>query len=135
MTQDDEHRVIAAADLVARTGARGFDVGYLHDDVPASEAAWYALAFYKGGRIIAENERSPADAAETLARRILTGAKCACGKLVQLGDDGAIAYRNPVMTDGSRFTVEEAATAGLCRWRRDGARWTSACGLPGRAES
>jgi hypothetical protein len=128
-----EERLIAAADLVGRTGAKHFEIGYLHDDVPAAEAAWFAHAQYRGGRIIAENHADPAEAAEALAKRLLTGARCACGKLVSLGDDGAFAFTKPVMTDGSEFTADQAAAAGLCRWRRDHARWISECGR-GRAK-
>jgi len=40
----DEDALIAAADLVGRTGATGFEIGYLHDDVPAEKAGWYAHA-------------------------------------------------------------------------------------------
>ena len=124
---DDEDRLIAAADLVGRTGARGFEIGYLHDDVPAAEAGWYAQAQYQGSRIIAENYTNPIEAAEALAVRLLTGAKCRCGRLVALSDDGALAFRKPVMSDGSVFTAEQARAAGLCRWRRKGARWSAAC--------
>jgi hypothetical protein len=124
-----QQRVVAAADLVARTGARQFDIGYLHDDVPADKAGWYAIAMYRGGRITTENHAHPADAAEALARRLLTGAKCKCGKLVALDESGAVAFIDPVMTDGTSFPIGTAARAGTCRWRRDGQRWVSACGL------
>jgi hypothetical protein len=128
----DEQRLIAAVDLVGRTGAKHFEVGYLHDDVPMEEAAWYAHARYRGTRISVENQLGPAEAAEALALRLLTGAKCACGKLVALSGDGALAFRNPVMSDGSRFPLDEAVRAGQCRWKRDGERWVSGCGLRGR---
>lgn len=135
---DDEQmrqRVVAAADLVARTGARQFDIGYLHEGVPSDRAGWYAIAMYRGARITADDEPGPAEAAEALARRLLTGAKCSCGKLVALDDAGGIAYQNPFMTDGTRFPAEQAARAGLCRWRRDRDRWISACGRTGRRRS
>ena len=127
LPSDDEDRLIAAAELVGRTGARGLEIGYLHDDVPAEDAAWYAQAQYQGSRIITENHTNPIEAAEALAVRLLTGAKCRCGRLVALSDDGALAFRKPVMSDGSQFTAEQAAQAGLCRWRRRGARWSAAC--------
>ncbi|HEV7982231.1 MAG TPA: hypothetical protein VGP86_04995, partial [Xanthobacteraceae bacterium] len=59
LPSDDEDRLIAAAELVGRTGARGLEIGYLHDDVPAEDAAWYAQAQYQGSRIIAENYTNP----------------------------------------------------------------------------
>lgn len=131
ITPADDDRLIAAVELVGRTGAKAFEIGYLHDDVPADQAAWYAHAQYQGTRITAENHTHPCDAAEELARRLLTGAKCACGKLVALSGDGAFAYRQAHMSDGSTFTAEQAADAGLCRWKRDGRHWVSACGRRG----
>jgi len=100
-----------------------FQVGYLHDDVPFELAGWYAYAQYKGARISADNFSSPDDAAEALAMKLLTGARCACGKLVQLRADGAVAFERPTMVDGTVWTAEQAAAAGLCRWRRDGRTW------------
>lgn len=126
-----EQRVIAAADLVERTGARQFQIGYLHDDETAERAAWYAHAQFRGGRIMVENHRGPAEAAEALAERLLSGARCSCGKLVALSDVGAFAFKRAVMADGTEFTAEQARTAGLCRWKRDGDRWVSGCGLRG----
>jgi hypothetical protein len=124
----DEDAVVAGADLVGRTGATHFEVGYLHDDVLAEKAAWYAHARYKGARIVEENHRGPVEAVEALARRLLTGAKCiSCGKLIALSGSGAFAYESPVMTDGSTWTAQEAAAAGQCRWTRMGRRWESAC--------
>jgi hypothetical protein len=72
------------------------------------------------------------EAAEALARRLLTGAKCACGKLVALASDHAVAYRVAVLADGSKFTSDQAQAAGLCRWTREGEHWVSACGRRGR---
>ena len=122
--------VVAAADLVGRTGATGFEIGYLHDDVPPEQAAWYAHAQYRGARITAEDHASPGDAAEALAVQLLTGARCKCGRLVRLDADGAFAFRRPVMTDGTTWTAELAAAAGQCKWTRLGARWDSECGAP-----
>lgn len=39
--------MIACVDLVGRCGAREFEIGYLHDDVPVAQAGWYASAFYR----------------------------------------------------------------------------------------
>jgi hypothetical protein len=121
----DEDAVIAGADLVGRTGATHFQVGYLNDEPPHN---WYAQARYKGARISEDNHRGPVEAVEALARRLLTGAKCInCGKLITLSGSGAFAYESPVMADGSSWTAEEAAAAGQCRWTRMGKRWESAC--------
>jgi hypothetical protein len=124
----DEDAVVAAVDLVVRSGAEDFEVGYLDDDVPVDQARWYATAHYRGTKIIEEDHRSPVDAAEALARRILTGAKCAhCGSLVALSDSAAFAYFDATMADGTTWTAEQAAAAGQCRWTRTGRRWKRGC--------
>jgi hypothetical protein len=131
-----ETRVVAAADLCGRAGARQFQIGYLHEDVPAHEAGWFAHAQFRGARITAEDHSSPGDAAEALALKLLTGARCACGKLVQLTPGGALAFRRPRMADGTTWTAEEAAAAGQCRWRRVGPRWYKGCGdVPAAADA
>lgn len=123
----DDDALLAAVDLVGRTGATNFQVGYLHDGVPPEEAGWYAHAQYRGARITAEDHPGPVEAAEALARCLLNGAKCAhCGSLVALSDAGAMAY-DTRLVDGSEWTVEQARAAGQCRWRRIGARWERGC--------
>ena len=122
-----QEQVIAAADLVGRTGARGFEVGYLHDGVPSEDAGWYAHAQYRGARVTAENHSSPGAAAEALAVKLLTGARCSCGRLVALDDGGAFAFRRPVMADGTTWNLADAIAAGQCRWTRRGARWGREC--------
>lgn len=121
----DADVVIAAGDLVGRTGATDFEIGYLNDDVPMAEAGWYATAVFRGAKLIEEAE-GPAEAAEALATRLLTGAKCRCGRLVALHAGGAVAF-NATMADGTTWTVDEARAAGQCRWRRDGERWRRGC--------
>lgn len=96
--------VIACADLVGRSGATNFKIGYLHDDVPLEEAGWYAHAQYRGARITAEDRRSPSEAALALAERLLRGAAGRCGKRVSLGDGGT-----------------------GCRWQLMGKRWEPGC--------
>ncbi|MCK2214266.1 hypothetical protein MF672_010755 [Actinomadura sp. ATCC 31491] len=126
----DDDALKAAVDLVGRTGATGFEIGYLRDGVPVEEAGWYAHAQYRGARITSEEHRGPIEAVEALARKLLTGAKCThCKKLVALSDDGAIAY-NGLLADGTRWTVEQARAAGQCRWRRIGPRWVRGCERP-----
>lgn len=129
-TDDDRNRVIAAADLVGRAGARKFEIGYLHDDVPADEAGWYAFAQFRGARITCGDQPSPSDAAEGLARKLLTGARCRCGRLVAMEAAGAVAFRRPVMADGSAWTAKDAAAAGQCLWTRTGDRWDPSCDAP-----
>jgi hypothetical protein len=124
----DEDAGIAAVDLVGRSGARQIEVGYLHDNVPTEQAGWYAHAQYRGVRITEEDHRGPVEAVEALARRILTGARCAhCGGLVALSDDGAIAYPNARMADGTVWTEQQIRAAGQCRWTRETRRWKRGC--------
>jgi hypothetical protein len=96
--------VLACVDLVDRTGATGFQMGYLHEDVPIAETGWFAYAQYRGARITAEDHRSPTAAALALAERLLDGAMCACTKPVSLSDDKP-----------------------GCRWRLVGKRWERPC--------
>lgn len=128
---EEEDRLIAAVDLCNRAGARQFNLGYLHDDVPVDRAGWYAYAQYRGARITAEDCRSPAEAADQLARMILTGARCSCGRLVALMHEIGFAFRHATMADGTTWSADEAAmvtaTRGLCHWERHGRRWDREC--------
>lgn len=118
--------VIAVADLAGRSGARQFQIGYLHDDVPATEAGWFAHVQLRGARIGVEDHRGPVEAAEALASKILTGGKCRCGKLVALKIGGAMAFGG-LMADGTTFTHDQARAAGQCLWKRIGPRWEMGC--------
>mgnify|MGYP000496934788 FL=1 len=97
----DEDAMMAAFDLVGRAGARELQVGYLHDDVPVAEA---------------------------LARRLLTGAMCRCGRLVALSSAGGVFYPGATYPDGQERTEADVRAAGTCRWTREAARWVGACG-------
>lgn len=104
----NEDAVTACADLVGRTGASGFEIGFLREDVPVGEAGWYAVAFYRGARITADERRSPSEAAMALSERLLRDAACRCGRRVALS--------------GSQ--------PGRCRWRLMGAKWEPGCDAP-----
>lgn len=97
--------VMACADLVNRAGGVEFELGYLHDDVPMSEAGWYAHAKFRGTRITAEDHPSPSSAALVLAERVLSGAQCKCGRTVAL-------------RPGSKRG---------CQWQLVGPRWEPGC--------
>ncbi len=126
----DQDALIACADLIGRTGARDFQIGYLHDDVPVEKAGWYAHASYQGARISVADLTGPIEAADALSRRILAGARCTrCGGLITLSDDGAMAV-GQTMADGSEWTAAQQAAAGLCRWRRMGPKWVMGCERP-----
>ncbi len=127
LSPGDRDRVIACADLVGRSGAREFQIGFLNDSPPH---AWYAHAMFRGARLQVENQDGPAQAAMALAVKILTGAKCRCGRLVALKPGGAVAFRKPNMADGTQWSAAEAAKAGQCRWRLVGDRWEPSCPVP-----
>lgn len=123
----DRDAIVACADLVGRSGATQFQIGYLHDGVPVEEAGWYAHAQLRGARITVENHSSPDEAADALSRRILTGGQCQhCRGLVALSDDGAMAF-NSTLANGERWTIEQQRQAGQRRWRRLGDRWVRGC--------
>lgn len=116
--------VVACADLVGRTGARHFSIGYIE----GKPQGWFAHAQYRGKRITVEDHPNPAAAASALAERLLTGARCSCGKLVALSDEGAVAYASAsLVPTGENWTIEQAAAAGQCRWELIGARWEKGC--------
>ena len=131
----DKDVLLACVDLIGRSGAKNFEIGYLNDaDDPAYEshgAQWWAKAQYQGKRIGVEGFALPDAAAEALARNLLKGAKCRCGRLVRMaGADGAFAYSDVEMADGTRWTASEAAEAGQCEWRRTGPKWEPSCDAP-----
>jgi len=118
----DDDRILAVADLTGRTGAKTLEMGH----VPAG---WWAAALYQGGRITVEGQHCPPEAAEALAVRLLTGAKCmGCGGLVSLDGIGGWIGSEQHMTNGESFTVRDAMDKGICHWKRTGKRWGSECG-------
>lgn len=108
MTHLNGDIITACADLVGRAGAREFEIGHIHDNVPVDEAGWYAHATYQGARIQTQDHRSPTAAALALAERLLANASCRCGRTVTLSDD----------------------QPDRCRWRLTGARWEPGCDAP-----
>jgi hypothetical protein len=107
--QIDEDEVMAALDLADRCGATDVDLGFLHDDKPAHLAGWWASVSFRGAKVMVENQAGPAEAAAALARRLLDGAQCRCGKAVCLsGDHDDL----------------------CCRWRRVGPKWEPGCDAP-----
>lgn len=130
MNTPGDERLNAAVLLVGNTGARTLEFGYLHDDVPSEQAAWWATAAYRGAKLGVENHVGPAEALEALAEKLLTGARCQwCKGLVALSQRGAVAYPGSVMADGSRMpdSPDALASLGQCLWGRAGARWEPGC--------
>lgn len=119
--------VLACVDLVGRSGARNFEIGYTGDD---ARPRWYAHAQYRGTRLVSENHPTPEAAADGLVRRLLGGAKCRCGRLVATSAYGAVAYEGSTLLTGDRWTSDQARRAGQCLWRRTGPRWEPSCTAP-----
>lgn len=106
--------VVAVADLVQRSGARRFEIGWLHDDVPSHLAGWYAHAQYRGARITCEDQPSPQHAADGLAASLLDGGTCRyCGAKTSAAPTVLGHY--------------EGGDPGPCVWHRDGNTWISGC--------
>jgi hypothetical protein len=102
----DQDALHAGLHLIERTGAKQVEIGYLHEDVPAEQAGWYAYAQYHGARVTAQDHQGPVEAVEALARQLLDGGLCAfCGQKIALGD-----------YPGRR-----------CRWTRHGDEWVRGC--------
>lgn len=92
MDEATQERMMAAIDAIARSGAKGFEVGYLDEDVPAHLARWYATATYHGAKQSSQEHPDPASATEGLMAKLLVGGRCvACGQRITLegwaGDD------------------------------------------------
>lgn len=126
----DEERLLAAVLLVGHTGAQDFEFGYLHDDVPIDKADWWAKAQYRGSRITVEHHAGPVEAAEALAERLLTSAKCKwCNGLVTFKPEGATAWPGATLVDGTKMPDDQAGfeAMGQCLWQRNGKRWEPGC--------
>lgn len=124
--EDVTDYVHATTKLIEKSGASGFNIGYTDPENPHN-SKWYVEAYYDGARIMVDNLESPWAAMLVITNRILTGAKCKCGRLVATNDEGAYALSNPVMADGESFTVDQAKAAGMCRWRLVRDSWVPGC--------
>ncbi|QDY06143.1 hypothetical protein FJK98_02335 [Micromonospora sp. HM134] len=61
--------LIACVDLAGRAGATDIEIGHTgDDDTPAHQVRWYAVATYRGARLIADDHQSPTAAAMALLR-------------------------------------------------------------------
>lgn len=115
MTGPVDAEMLAAVELVQRSGATEFEVGYL-DDNPANPR-WWAKAQYRGARLQVDEHPTPSAAAHALAARILEGGKCTtCGLTITTADE-----------------IERQAAAGfspggdMCQWARFGRHWIAGC--------
>ena len=131
-----QDRLVAAVDLIGRTGARELQVGHDADDpaLPMEQqprpVRWWAGARWRGTRISEEGHPTPVEAAEALALKLLNGGRCSCGKVASSDPAGIMAH-DQTMADGSKWTTRQQAEAGVCTWRRVGPKWLPGCGQQG----
>lgn len=104
--------VLALTHLADRAGARDLEVGYLHDDVPIEEAAWWARVGYQGAHLTSENHASPGDAALGLATKIIEGSLCRCRRRA-----------STILAEGA----SDGQGGEICRWTLIEDRWTPGC--------
>lgn len=135
MTEAMTTSAVALADLIARTGARNLEIGYINDDPPHQ---WYARAQYNGDRIIAQDHDTPVDATDALAALILDGGRCTNCLGITVTQTSANA-RKPIQVDGRPVTahlpraqqrrIERADSKSKppCVWKRDGKAWRRGC--------
>ncbi len=125
----DDDAVIAAIEVIGRSGATDFAFGYLDEDVAIADARWWAHAQYRGARITVENHAGPVEAAEALAVRIIHGGLCTgCQRVAAMTDDPVPVGDYTV--GGVRLDPAELQRRGACRWVRVGRRWEQGCGTP-----
>lgn len=108
-----QQRLLAATDLIGRTGATGLEIGFVGDEHgPVHLARWYAQAHYRGRRAVSEEHASPVDAAEALAWSLLEGGQCRhCGKTI--------------LIEGHAYP--DVDTREACWWRRMDDCWVPTC--------
>lgn len=107
-------RLLAATNLIARSGALELELGYLHDTADYRDADWWATARHKGRRTMTEHHLGPVEAAEALARQLVDGGRCTyCAGTITLDTAGT------------------APTAARCVWRRVGTSYLPGC-WPGK---
>jgi hypothetical protein len=112
----DEDALLACTDVVGRTGAKSFQIGWLNDPgtpkFKSKGPEWYAYAEYdqEGDvgstqpKILVGGLPGPTEAADGLSRRLLDGGRCThCNQTITL-----------LGTEG-------------CRWTRNGRKWEASC--------
>lgn len=106
----DQDAVDAALNLFHRAGAKEVEFGYTDPEKlkPGEAVTWYAwMALHDGEKIMVSDKPGPVEALETLARRIINGARCT--------------YCLHVMS------LSGKPRAGICRWTRQGDQWVRGC--------
>jgi hypothetical protein len=83
LSPEHEERLLAAIDLIGRTGAHSFEVGFDDDQTPTT---WWAQARYSGRLMFTDDEPDPLHAVEQLLLRIVNGGRCThCRRTTTVG--------------------------------------------------
>lgn len=108
MHEADMARLHSAIEMVERTGAQNFEVGYLNEDAKRmQDADWFATARFRGTMVKTEHHASPVTAAETLMTLLMRDAKCRfCDRKISWG---------------------RAELKKRCLWRQVDGRWLRGC--------
>lgn len=117
LTTDENNQLIAAIDVIGRTGAADIEIGY--DDEQRAPNWWYATCKVRhpgspSGWVTATigGQLGPVVAAEKMARKLINGGTCThCGRVMSLAG----------------VPSERVMSSNLCRWSRVGKRWERGC--------
>lgn len=134
----DIPQVRALDDLMGRVGAHTLDVEMHGRDRPPQHLdeviGWEMTLTFGTGDTVTMKADTAADAAYSLAVRLLNGGLCAgCDKIAVVIDDQTKIRPLPstvVGLDGTRRTVTQQAVEreGICGWELSGDRWERWCG-------
>jgi hypothetical protein len=107
---DERNRLLAATDVLGRSGATGLEIGHLDNDVPSPLARWFATIQWQGVKVTAEDHASPLAAVEDLLTKVLVGGGCVkCRRLITLPDQPSAGFPE------------------VCTWARHGDMWVPGC--------
>lgn len=108
---DHEERLLAAVDLIGRTGAHSFEVGYDDDHTPTT---WWATARYRGRVLFVDEEPDPLHAVDELLRRIVNGGRCThCNRTTTVGPS-PIPFKCAYVITAGRYEPACRRTATAC---------------------
>lgn len=81
----DDPRLLAAVDMIGRTGAKEFQIRYSDEEEPV---VWFAVATYDDGKGETDASLNPVMAVLRLAERLVDGGQCThCGRPTGLDPD------------------------------------------------
>lgn len=79
-------RVVAAIELLGRTGVGEVEFAYDEEDAYPEKVLWWAKGNWRGTRVYSAHFPYPAQALEDVLSRVINGGKCArCGQTTVVG--------------------------------------------------